>query len=520
MPDIDPHLPSKAQLLERARALLDQPDMADVGHSEYDAGFLARVAKPGTREPAFPEVLEVVRTTQAEDGGWAPEVDYVSARLLATLSSMLAVIEFDNGPEARARADRAAAFVLKSWPRLKDEPDLTIGFELVAAPLLAEVCERGFSNLHALSAAAEALHKEKMSRVPPQMLYAPHLSLGFSLEFLRDKLDVEQARKLQTANGLVGASVATTAHFVQKSGDERALRGLRELVDRRGPRSIPFGTGTELWQRLWIAYHLHMAGMSPELQPELKPHLEAIRSHTQAFGLAWSSEVAYGDSDDTSVSSGLLHDHGYEVNWKLLAQYERPDGFVGFLVERGASVSANAHVLDAIQGRPYPGGQDSVDKSARFLLSQRRQDGFWTDKWHASVYYVTSRATRALLRWDASCVVPSVQWLQANQRTDGGWGWFGRSSPEETAYALHALAAARLAGLSVDAGILAKGTAYLAPYDGSEPSDIHPKLWIAKGLYRPLHVVRSTVLAAQVMVARALAMDGTSAKPSRLAVGR
>jgi len=111
---------------------------------------------------------------------------------------------------------------------------------------------------------------------------------------------------------------------------------------------------------------------------------------------------------------------------------------------------------------------------------------------------------KALLPWDPPCVLPVIQWLLRGQRPDGGWGWFDRSSPEETAYALQSLILARKAGLSIDLACLARGAAYLSPFDGSEPADIHPKLWIAKGLYRPLHVVRSAVLAAQAMCVRAL----------------
>jgi hypothetical protein len=434
---------------------------------------------------------------------------------------------------------------------------------------------------------AHDLHEQKMGPLRkhphwPAVIYHPQFSLGFSLEFLRDKLNLEHTVKLQATgttrqgkqrSGLISASVATTAHFIRRSdsthhqpGHEAISRanllareGLRALVTEHGPNNIPFGTGTGMWQRLWIAYHLHIAGLSADLQRELDHYSQRLRPHLEEKkGLGWSMDVAYCDSDDTSVALGLTHDLRQrfhpegemypDSDWALLQPFERPDGFVGFLFERGASVSANAHVLGAIQGRRYKEAPAWADKAARLLLAQRRQDGFWTDKWHASAYYVTSRATRALLRWTpageedrrerARAVLAAVQWLhQVQRQQDGGWGWFEHSSPEETAYALHALAEARLfevqsqranspqaefriPELRVDLDILARGAAYLSKYEGAEPNEAHPKLWIAKDLYRPIHVVRSAVIGAQALCARALDLDGTSAESVRVAAAR
>lgn len=520
MSDTPAPLLTRATLLARARALLAEPNLGDMGHSLYDAAWVARVRKPGTQESAFPEMLKDVRDSQAPDGGWAPEVDYMSGRILTTLSCMLAVTEFDKGPEALMRANRGASFVWDNWPRLKNEPDLVIAFELVAGALLAELCDRGFEQLGALRAEAEALQQDKLKKVPLPLIYAPQFSLGFSLEFLYDKLDVEKARQLQIPNGTVAAGIAATAYYVMRSGDEAGYRALQELVAQWGPRNLPFGTGTRLWAAIWTLYHLRLAGMDTELGQEFRPLLQYIHECARPFGLAWSADVAFGDSDDTAVAFGLLHDNGFPVDWSRLTQYERPDGFCGFLAERGASVSANAHVLESIQNRPYPGGSDSANKAARFLLAHRRPEGFWTDKWHVSPYYVTSRAVRALLRWETSSVLPSLQWLVETQRQDGGWGWFGRSTPEETAYALHALAAAHNAGLTVDASLFAGGSAYLMPYDGTEPADAHPPLWIGKGLYRPLYVVHSAVIAAQTLCAQALGGASEAAKTARAAAAR
>lgn len=647
MSDAPPTLPSKAELLTRARALIGAPDLGAMGHSEYDAAWVARVFDPATRKPAFPEVLEVVRKSQASDGGWAPEVPFISARILATLSSVLAVTEFDQSPEACQQAKRGVDFVRKGWPRLHEDPDLTIGFELVAASLIKDVQELGGKllelngpqgtlgltreellgfKLEKEYAEAEALRQDKLSKlallakvveqvrrigldklvkllgmqkrikldvlsilsmlarmlgmatqtrqtleksrkrlfeltglarlsglsiwdgvinqfariqsnkerprkstepvhVPDELLYSPELSLGFSFEFLHNELKPQKALGLLVPkSGLIGANVAATCHYIRRSGDLEVFKSLKALVDREGATHIPFGTGTRLWASIWVVYHLRLANLHEALSQDIEPLLELIAENIGPCGVAWSSDITtYGDSDDTGLAFALLHDHGKKVDWTPLTTYERADGFVTLLAERGASVSANAHVLMAIHGRPYPGGRPSEDKAGQLLLNKRiRVDaegriGYWTDKWHASPYYGTSRATRALLRWRRAEALPSIRWLLSQQNPkDHGWGYFGRSSAEETAYTIHALYEALDMGLAQDVEnrderetlirditlAITRGATYLAFYDGTRDRDAdkhHPKLWIAKSLYRPLYVVRTAILAAQVM---------------------
>ena len=475
MSDLTVNLPPRETLLERAHTLLKGLDKEDMGYSEYDAAWVARVPKRGATppEPAFPGLLQTVRDTQRADGGWGPEqVDYVSSRILATLASVLALTEFDGHRELD-RAKRGVAYVLDAWRRLDQEPDLTIGFELVAYPLVVDVIKRvrelaehweqekqqqqtQLQELEELRTKAQVLFDEKMSRVPQDIIYWPELSLAFSLECFHDKLDLKQARGLLCQSNTITSSVAATAYYVLKSGDEKAYAALQQLVARGNLENISYAVNTRLWESIWTLHNLHVAGLTDALQKECRPHLDFIHQQIGSHALAWSTEVAYGDSDDSAVAFKVLHDfkerYGtpYEkLNWSLLEQYEKPDGFVGFLAERGPSVSANAHVLEAIQHDGHltihhPRGEEWRNKAAQLLLRQRWSIGYWTDKWQVSPYYPTSCAVKALLDWKPSSAFRSLQWIQANQRSDGGWGWFARSSPEETAYALQVLAMSQL----------------------------------------------------------------------------
>jgi hypothetical protein len=199
----------------------------------------------------------------------------------------------------------------------------------------------------------------------------------------------------------------------------------------------------------------------------------------------------------------VLHRAGRRGDWSLLDKFESKDGFLCFLFERGPSVSANSHVLRALALGAHPDSRRMAQKAAGFLLGSRRADGSWTDKWHASPCYPTSRSICGLLAFDREAPVrPSVEWLLQTQRPDGSWGFYPRQTPEETAYAVHALTAWHDAGHPEVASAIGRAGAYLQAFDGSEPKSAHPPLWISKVLYRPLAVVRSAILAAQEMARR------------------
>jgi hypothetical protein len=235
MPDVT--LLESPDITSRAQALLHPDVLGDMGHSEYDAAWVARVPGGPGGGPAFPEVLRVVESAQAPDGGWAPHVNYQSARILATLASILAVA---GAAEGRERAARGAEYVLQAWQRLDPREELTIGFELLAPALIRDACARGLP-LGSLLDAADALQREKLARLPEALVYEPGLSASFSLEFLGDRLDPARAARVRLSNGSIGASVAATAYYACRTGDPAAMEYLRGVVRAHGADNIPYG---------------------------------------------------------------------------------------------------------------------------------------------------------------------------------------------------------------------------------------------------------------------------------------
>jgi squalene-hopene/tetraprenyl-beta-curcumene cyclase len=135
------------------------------------------------------------------------------------------------------------------------------------------------------------------------------------------------------------------------------------------------------------------------------------------------------------------------------------------------SSDVTAHVVEMLarDGRlDHPRLRSGVD----FLLREQEPDGSWFGRWGANYIYGTGAAVPALVAAGISPSHPSirraVQWLEAVQNDDGGWGedlrsydepeWRGRgaSTASQTAWALLALHAADANG-----GAMARGVDWL-----------------------------------------------------------
>jgi hypothetical protein len=117
----------------------------------------------------------------------------------------------------------------------------------------------------------------------------------------------------------------------------------------------------------------------------------------------------------------------------------------------------------------------------------------WFDKWHISPYYLTGTAICTPVRLIDDLLQRRVDWVLKTQNDDGGWGYFGESTYEETAYCLQALVYWSRNVTPVDPAVLDAGAAFLAP---GIDAPAYPRQYIAKSLFTPFHVVRATILGA------------------------
>ncbi|MGW4465151.1 prenyltransferase [Micromonospora sp. NPDC004704] len=302
--------------------------------------------------------------------------------------------------------------------------------------------------------------------------------------------------------GAVGASPAATAAWLAVAGPadgtDAARRYLETLALRQGG-PVPCPTPISVFERAWVLSGLARAGVSFAARPEL---VESLVSALGPTGTPTGPGLP-SDADTTSVTLYALGRLGRPTEPVSLWEYDTGSHFSTWPGEDGASITTNAHVLDAfgqhLANRPdaQPRYLAAAYRLSGWLGEQQHHDGAWYDRWHASPYYATACAVMALREHGrgpgvAGAIGRAVDWIAAGQRPDGSWGrWSGTA--EETAYALHVLLGIGTPLPGALRRSVLSGYSYLRHAAGRDP---YPALWHGKDLYTPTTIVRSVTLAA------------------------
>ncbi len=432
---------------------------------------------------------------------------YEHDRIVCTLAALATLATFGRRDVDRARVAAGTRYLWQHGHLLATEPVELVGFELLLPALVDRAAQAGVAvPPHLDIYRAERAHK--LSLIPEEALYSPRTTLAHSLEFLGASADSGRLREAQGSNGAIGNSPAATAFFAAQSNDPRALAYLRRSVAGNEGEAAPVLYPCETFELLWTAYHLFLAGV-PAARLLAPDDRDALLRAVRTGGVTLSPSFPVPDADDTAVALLLLHDVGAAVDPGVLERFAAPDGhFASFPFERHASVGVNLHVLHTLLRVPgYPDLDRTIERLLEFLAGQQVSGLYWLDKWHISPYYATAHALcifAELPERYAAQVAPMVErarrWLRQTQNGDGSWGFYGRRTLEETAYAALALAAGDLTTVSnEDRARCAAAVRCLDVVNdpgGSSVDHALPPLWIDKCLYTPTLVVRGVVEAA------------------------
>lgn len=450
--------------------LLDSLRFGDASVSIYDTAYVLRSGI--LEDQAIKKINQYLIDQQHSDGSWGSVLGYIHDRVINTLAVIIAWKElgfYDQG------ITKAEAYLARAIPNLKKEVVETIGFEFTFPNLIEEGRRLKINipyNTEIVSYYLQ-MKEQKLGGIPKSALQNI-TTLSHSLEAL--PFDEMSFSGMQLSNGSFGNSPAATAHFIRHSTrpNPRAIQYLKTF-EKNGwliPSIYPF----EIFEKAWVLYHYMHAGILFSMN--FKSHTDYLWHHWIKYeGASISNDFPVIDSDDSAIVYIVLKATGYPVDAKAFEKFELDGWFRCFDLERNPSISANIHVLEAINRSKTYMRRDAVIKKIIHFLSDALSNT-WIDKWHISPFYCASHLILALRGMESPLLKKAVDFLRNNRNSDGGWG-VKQSTFEETQYVSLALNSVKDEFLQWQ------------PSCPQDMNDHHPELWVDKGLYCPWNVVKS-----------------------------
>lgn len=481
------------------RDLLGQLGKGKTNSVPYDTGWAARLERqfPGNR---FNQSLDWLRRHQHSDGSWGSDLLHYHDRYVSTLSAVVALQEHQGSFADGQRIERGVRYLWDILGRLQTDAMDTIAFPLLAMTLEQEARSIGLNVPSAIYARERENIQYKLKLLGENPKLWHKTTMSFSLEgvfpYFNDA-QLPEAPSFQFADGSVGGSPASTAAFLQLAkgtAQTRAFDYLNRELDRQLDGGLSNLHPLELFERTWSLYPLALAGAISPDDPTVRQHLEVLHQAWQpGKGMVYHQYFPEPDLDDTAVAFSLLHWGGYDISPSVFRYFEDEAYFYCYQGESDPSLSANIRLLQALEQAEvlgdYPEWQAKIES---MLVRYGNRSAVWFDKWHISPYYLASTALTVSNDTLAPFLAAHVDWILNTQQADGGWGFYGRSTAEETAYALLGLLVWQQKRPLIPRHHLQAAASFLV----REMDAPRPAMYIGKCLFCPELVVNSTILSA------------------------
>lgn len=463
-----------------------------ISPAAYDTAWLAWL---------YPEARSWLLEAQYPDGSWGCEVEYYHDRVITTLSAINAIAATSTNSHDLQRIERGIRYLEKVIPCLEKDVFETVGFELLLPMLVNTGKSLGLKldRVEALIEPVKAIYYQKLALIPKELIYSPQVVVAHSLEFVGfDGLDHSAIPQLRALNGSIHNSPSATAFVeIATGGSVEGRAYLDMLMDRyRGvaPGFAPF----ELFEIIWILYHISLNIDLKLLRPTVDPLVEFLSTVWTQRGVGFSVTFV-PDPDDASLAFRVLNKLGKIQDPSFLEIYEVGDHFQCFPFERNISLDVHIHIVDALKDSiDFPRRDDLLLKALN-ILGRDLTTEYIVDKWHISPYYSTSHAIIALTGLADNIIKKQIRWLLKTQRADGSWTHYPnhpKAAIEETAYALMALMTVYEQKGNIPFEVIERGFRYLEKH--YRRAEELPALWINKALYNPYHIVEAVILSAIV----------------------
>ena len=476
-------------LNQEAIKILNDLDGGYMPGLAYDTAWAAMVPESNTsNKPLFPGSMLWLITNQYDDGSWGAEIDYSFDRLISTLASIIALKKTHKSEKFKNNIDRGEEYIWYNIQRLKEDPQETVGFELLFPALMNEAEELGLNLPYRLKP-FEPLKEKKMKLAISDLIASRHSTVTFSLEFLGDCVNENLLIKAQNANGSISNSPAATAFMLTKTFNENAYNYLKLVLDFNGGTSMHFYP-FDIFESSWVINFFMKAGIPVQNYYESK--IENLSKLWTDRGVSWSKLYNSPDLDDTTSVFNILYKTKHNVDPKVFEYYESDSHFSCYPIERTSSPLVNIKVLKNVRDlKEYNRKDEIIEKILKYLHTCRQQNTYWVDKWHTSPYYCSGLALEAISGLESNLSQRVLDWIINSQNPNGSWG-LKIGNMEETSYALYALMDYHLNVEKIDISVILNGLRYL---EDNYENNIYPGLWISKAVYCPLNIIKASILA-------------------------
>lgn len=465
----------------------------------YDTAWIGILSKKFPQH-GFDDALNWLRLRQHKDGTWGAKLYYYHDRVISTLMAIIALSKAGGDqPLDSERIKWGESALWRLNGRLHLDPSETIAYPVLTVSLLREARRLGLDVPPNLYKDVEVVER-KLNMLGQNSKYWKYSTMAFSLEAAQEFFPKDvgfDGSDIFEENNSIGISPAATAAVLwnAEKTNPLALKYLQETIEKQGDGGSPNVAPIDIFELAWSLHHLSLANVITPDQPLVRHALDKLYdSWDDEKGCGFSKYYSIPDLDETSVTYSVLKWGGYDVSAAPFANFEEEEHFRCYPGEIGISLSVHVRMLGAIQyATDHPLREHWEHKIAKVLRQQDINGYFWFDKWHTSPYYLTTEAVYVMSEKYQDMALPRIKWIVKTQRSDGGWGYYGFSTLEETAYCMLSLLHWHKNIAPIDRETLEMGAQYLQARIETETYDA---LWIGKCLYTPHNVVRSAILAA------------------------
>jgi hypothetical protein len=481
----------------------------------YDTAWVARIPQlKDSSKPEYPKSLQWLRDHQLRDGSWGSLYPFSSqGNTLSTLATIL-TFKYWNYPKDQIYIKKGIEALWRLSSFLLNEKQLFIGFELLLPTMIIEAKNYNWNLPYEIYKKYELVTNYKKKLIDDDAMIIDSIkSWWFSLEAYKGlKSDTKDnyensLLKIISLNNSVCASPSASAYFLLSHRNQRKdlpeINRYLSYLYQEYQGGISHVFPIDEFESTFSLSYLLQASISKNYPfiKSLSNKVIDIWKNRQENGIGYSTHFTI-DPDDTACAIYSLTLIGYSINdLSSLTKFFNGKYFITFEGEREISISTNIHALMALC--LYKNKNDINDIIEKLLqwfnleIFKYTDIISFTDKWHCSPLYPLSRGLIAFYELDDNLFCYFLSWISKYHHEDGGWGYFNRSSLEETAYVALALAYCYRINpkdklLKID--ILRNGLNFINKNENLWNKD---PFWIGKVLYSPTLVIKSVILSAK-----------------------